>query len=118
MDAFHRVQASVADAACRAQHLKQHCTDIQVGLCRNFVAALSSRCRRLRQPNVRRALAFASVNPPAIESHAASDKSQVDGQASGVANKPGQVSGALWGPRGARAPTSDSQESASQQDTP
>lgn len=118
MDAFRRVHAAVADAASCSQQLKQTCSDVQVGLCRNFIAALSSRCRRLRQSKFRRAFAFASVNSPHIESQVASDKAQVDGHASGVSTKPGQVSGALWGPRGARAPTSDSHESTSQQDTP
>lgn len=122
MDAFQRVQETVAQAAGRAQHLRQHCFDVKADVCRNLVSALSSRCRRLRQSSAQRAVAFASVNSPEFKANTADESAlrtvEPDGHASGTATKPGKVSGSLWGPRGARATASDQQDSSSQPEAP
>eukprot|EP00892_Ulva_mutabilis_P007176 jgi/Ulvmu1/4830/UM020_0116.1 len=122
MDGFRRLYESLAQAATHAQHLKEHCSDVQQAVCRNIASAVSVRCRHLRQRGSRAAVALASVNPPQVEEKRAPSESvtasQGDASAPASTSKPGKVSGSIWGPRGARSAANGAADAATQQDAP
>lgn len=122
VDAFRRLHASLTQAASHAQHMTAHCADVKQAICRNVASAVSLRCRRLRQPRSRDAVALASMNPPQAEKESVNDdvlkRVQPDGGAADSTTKPGKVSGSLWGPRGARSAASDPADAATKQDAP